>query len=79
MKSIRLGRTDLDVSRIGFGGIPINRAKKRFKTQKARDERKNKIIKDHPEDIKYFIRFKYNEPITIKYIKKKLMELGINI
>jgi glutaredoxin-related protein len=44
---------------------------------KKRDKNKDKLIKAHPEDIKYFIRFNYKEKITKKYIIEKLKKYGV--
>lgn len=56
-----------------FGGV------KAFKNTQRLDKLKNKKIKQHKEDIKYFIRFNYKEDINKQYIVKKLNSLGINI
>lgn len=49
-----------------FGG------KQGLKETKQRDCRKTKLIKQHPEDVKHFVRFNYKEKLTEEYIIKKL-------
>jgi len=51
--------------------------KKALKQTQARDKLKNKLIKKHPNDIKYFIRFNYKEfdyRTDIKIIKKIVLK-----
>ena len=43
-----------------------------------RDKLKNKLIKKS-NDIKYFIRFNYKEPITKEYVLEKLIKDGIPV
>lgn len=45
---------------------------KKFKTQKRLDRLKNIKVKQHSEDIKYFIRFNYKEKITKDLVLEKL-------
>lgn len=56
-----------------FGG------EKKFVYTKMMDKIKNKKIKSHSKDIKYFVRFNYTEPITKKYVIEKLTKGGIII
>jgi len=60
-----------------FGGIPIKQAKQNFKRQKENDIIKNGKIAEHPEDIRYFIRFNYKEKITKEYVEQVLKENGV--
>lgn len=64
-----------------FGGISEKKAKHNFETQKIRDESKNKKIRRHKNDIKYFIRIGYKDKdiITKEYIIKKLKKVGLII
>jgi len=57
---------------VKFGGISDEKAEGNFKLTQRRDRKKNKLIKEHPEDINYFIRFKYDEPLDKEYIMKKI-------
>lgn len=50
----------------------INLAKKRLAHRKKLDKLKNKLIKEHDEEIKYFIRFNYTDKITKDNIVAKL-------
>lgn len=63
---------------VKFGGISEREAKKKLKYVTKMDKLKNRKVKQHPEDIKYFIRFNYKEDLNYKYVYKKLMTLGIN-
>jgi len=60
-----------------FGGISKKMAKERLKQTQRLDSLKNKLISEHQEDVKYFIRFNYTEPITEEYVKNKLIAAGI--
>jgi len=60
-----------------FGGMSKEVAEEEFKITKRNDRRKNRIIKNHPEDVEYFIRFNYKEPITKEYIIEKLKKNGV--
>lgn len=57
---------------VRFGNMPEKEAKIRPEYIKKLDKIKNKKIREHPEDIKYFIRFSYKEPITREYIFNKI-------
>ena len=43
------------------------------------DRLKSKKIKQHPKDVKHFIRFNYKEDITEEYVIKKIKKYGVNI
>ena len=60
---------------VRFGGISQERAEDNFKSQKKRDRKKNRLIKAHPEEVNYFIRFKYDEPLDKEYIMNKIASL----
>lgn len=66
---------------IRFGGISIKRAEENFIKQRKFDRLKNRLIKKHiknnGQDIKYFIRFDYKEPLTEEYIRAKLIKKGV--
>lgn len=59
-----------------FGGSKKS-AKKKFKYTQKMDKLKNKKMKTHPEDIKYFIRIPYTESITKENVLKLLKEKGV--
>lgn len=54
-------------------------AEMKFKRTQQLDKRKNRIIKAHPEDVSYFIRFNYKEKITREFVIQKLSDNGIPI
>ena len=56
---------------LDFGGI------KEFQKIQERDIRKNNLIASHPEDVKYFIRIPYWEPVTEENVKRILTENGV--
>jgi len=60
---------------VTFGNISIKRAEENLKTQQERDMLKNQKIAEHPEDVKYFIRFDYMEYLTKKYIIEKITQV----
>lgn len=64
---------------VQFFGISKKEALERFYRQKQLDALKNKKIKQHPEDIKYFIRFNYKEKLTKEYVVEKLKKYGVPI
>jgi len=64
---------------VRFGGICSDLAKRKFEKQKQMDILKNKKITQHPEDVKYFIRFNFREKnkFTKYYVQDKLIKTGI--
>jgi len=64
---------------VRYGGTTTAKAKENLKQQKIRDNIKNKLIFEHSEDIKYFIRFDYKENLTQEYIINKLKNSGVSI
>jgi len=56
-----------------FGGL------KGFIKTRKRDEIKNIKVAQHPEDVKYFIRIKYDEPLKKEHILQRLQEKNIPI
>jgi len=62
---------------VQFGGISMEKAKENYKNQKKLDANKNKLIKQHKSEIKYFIRFPYTMKITEENIIKILTEYNI--
>jgi len=62
-----------------FEAIEFFGGKKRFKEQQERDQRKNKIMADNIDKIKYFIRIPYWEDISEKNIIKILKDSGVNL
>lgn len=61
---------------VEFGGISYEAAVANYEALKQRDQRKNRLIAEHPEDVKYFIRFNYKEKITEGYVREKLIKSG---
>ena len=62
---------------VRFGGISYKRAKDKFKNVKYLDKLKNFKVSQNKNDIKYFIRFNYQEDISYKYVESKVrMVLG---
>jgi len=64
---------------VKFGGCNFNKAKEIHLKSVKLDNIKNEKIKQHPEDVKYFIRFNYKEKITKEYVLNKLKENNIPI
>lgn len=62
---------------VRFGGMPVKLAVERFKEQKKRDKKKNKLILKHKESVKYFIRISYTEKLNKKNIIKILKTEGL--
>ena len=62
-----------------FGGSSIENAQEAFESTKERDKLKNKLISEHPEDIKYFIRIPYWEKLTRENIERILLSNGISV
>lgn len=56
-----------------WGGIDV------LEKQQYRDKLKNKLISEHPEDIKTFIRIPYWEPITEENVRRILKENGVSL
>lgn len=54
-----------------FGGVET------FKYVRRKDREKNKKIKNHPQDVKYFIRFNYKDKITEDFIINTFCSMGI--
>jgi hypothetical protein len=61
---------------VRFGGISIELARENFKKQKRSDKLKDKKIKDHPEDVAFFIRIRYDEHLDETSIRDRLVEAG---
>jgi hypothetical protein len=62
---------------IQFGGISIEHAIKNLKITKKMDKIKNNKIKNHPEDVKFFIRINYKEKNKIEdCLVSKLSAIG---
>jgi len=62
---------------IKFGNYTEDQSRKQLKYTKKLDRNKNKLIKQHPEDVDHFIRFNYKEAITKKYVIERLAALDI--
>lgn len=59
--------------------IKVKDAKKTFMMQRRLDMKKNNRIAAHPEDVKYFIRIPYTEPITKENVLKILKKNHVPI
>jgi predicted lipoprotein with Yx(FWY)xxD motif len=66
---------------VRFGGISIEKATQMFKETKQRDRCKNKAIKNHKNDVVFFIRFNYKEihKLNKEYIIDRLKYIGVSI
>ena len=62
---------------VRFDGVSQERAEENFERQKCLDSIKNEKIRQHPEEVKYFIRFSYLEPTTKEYAIYKLVDAGV--
>lgn len=51
--------------------------KKKLLAIQERDKLKNKLISEHVDEVKFFVRFKYDESISEESVKEKLIMLGI--
>ena len=60
-----------------FGGISFEEAKNNLISCQERDAIKNKLITEHQNEIKYFVRFNYLEPILKEYVIDKLKAAGV--
>ena len=64
---------------VNFNGTSIASTKRELKLTKARDNNKNKLIKNHKSEINYFIRISYKDKINIENIKKILIYNGVEL
>lgn len=62
---------------VNFGGSKQS-SKNNFDSTVKRDKLKNRLIKKS-NDVKYFVRFNYKEPITKEYVLEKLIKSGVPI
>ena len=53
------------------------RAEKKLKDRKRKDRLKTRLIKKHPQDVQYFLRFNYKEPLTKEYVVNKLKKYKV--
>jgi hypothetical protein len=53
--------------------------KKALASLQKRDQIKDTLISQHPEDIKHFIRIKYDEPLTSEHVLERLKQAGIQV
>jgi hypothetical protein len=59
---------------IRFGNMSKIQAEYNFEITKSRDNIKNKLISEHPEDVETLIRFNFKElPLNKKYVKSKIL------
>ena len=59
--------------------ISDNEAQKNLINIKRRDRKKDKLIAEHPNDIKYFIRFNYKDKINQNSVIERLKKYNISI
>jgi len=66
---------------VRFHGMTKKQAIINFKEQIKRDKLKTLLIKNHPDEIKYFIRFNYMDIINETSVKNKILRYfkGLNI
>ena len=64
---------------VKFGGDKTNdeQAQEKLAYIQSHDHLKDTLIAQHPQDVKHFIRFKYDEPITNEYIRHRLEQDGL--
>jgi hypothetical protein len=64
---------------VRFGNMSEGQAEESFKSIQKFDKLKNKKIKEHPEDIRYFVRINYKDrkKINKDFICNKLAEIGV--
>lgn len=62
---------------VRFGGITKEEANKMYLQTKIRDNHKDSLIKQHADDVRYFIRFSYMDKISEERIMQKLYEHGV--
>jgi hypothetical protein len=62
---------------VRFGGMSKDRAKANLISQRQRDRTKNRVIRKHADDVRFFIRFSYKECITAEYVREKLTRAGV--
>jgi very-short-patch-repair endonuclease len=56
-----------------FGG------KEGLRQTQARDRMKNRKLKEHKQEVRVFIRIKYNEPLTLEHVLKRLKSKGVRV
>lgn len=64
---------------VRFGDYSFEEAENKLKKLQYSDKLKNKLISEHPEDIKHFIRISYQEKITYKNIISILQKNNIPV
>lgn len=57
---------------VRFGGISVEMASELLRYTQKMDKLKNEKIAQHPEDVKYFVRFNYEDKLTKSKVKEKL-------
>ena len=62
---------------IRFKGESEEAAQEAFVRTQQLDALKNQRVAEHPEDVAYFIRFRYDAPITKEYVLYRLVDVGI--
>jgi very-short-patch-repair endonuclease len=60
---------------VQFGGINLKRTIKNFERTKFLDYLKNKKVRQHKDDVRYFVRFDYKEKITEESVKNKIKSI----
>jgi hypothetical protein len=61
---------------VRYGSMSTSDAKKRLKVVKMLDKEKNEKMKEHKDDIHYFVRLGYANEMTEEHIRKVLTESG---
>ena len=62
---------------VRFGGRSDEEAQSALLKSRARDCTKDKLIADHPEEVKYFVRFSYKDKINKECILNRLKSAGV--
>jgi hypothetical protein len=62
---------------VRFGGMSLERASANFKEQLRRDRLKNRKVRSHKDDVRFFVRFSYKDDITEEFVREKLVSAGV--
>lgn len=62
-----------------FKPISVFGGEKSFADTRRRDRKKTRRIRQHPEDVAFFIRFNYKQKITKKFVIDKLIAAGVKL
>lgn len=60
---------------VKFGNMSYEEAKKAFLNQKKRDKIKNNLVERHTDDVKYFLRFRYDDNLSKDSVQAKIFSI----